>query len=393
MLSGGELLVDEVTGTTVGDVVEATVWRGGQLVAEGVELSSWSLDWDADRQVQGQGSFTVADPDGELAPWGMGDALAPGGSRMQLTWVSGTTAARVPMGWWRLRRSVPAEQWRIAGAGESARRVSGGGSVDIDADELTCIPAELDRLDAEGQPAAGATCLSEVRRLLADIMPVVVTDGVADRTVPSSLTYSDGRWDAVEDLLTQVGAVYRMVGDGSLAILPSTLGDSVWTIRGGDDGALVDVQRALSDEQVYNAVVSRGTTAAGAPLAGRAYLQTGPLTWGVNTPFGRRHLIHNSIAQTASGVQADANTRLSTASSSGQIDLPVQCLAHPGIQVHDAVTVIAATAAGDAPLVGRVVRKRLSSAGQVPAKSMTLSVRVNVADLEVVAARVRANRG
>ncbi|WP_282946941.1 hypothetical protein [Cellulomonas endometrii] len=398
MLPGGDLLTEEITGTTSGDRLEVNVWRGGALVAPGLDVTSWSLDWDADRAVQGQATVVVADPDGALAPWGMGDALAPGGSRAQLAWVSGaasgpTTGLRVPLDWWRLRRSAPAEQWRVRAVGTDVLRVSGGGSVTLQADELTCIPHELDRLDAEGQPPVGATCLSEVARLLDDIVPVVVDEAVLDRPVPVSLVYGEGRWDAVQDLLTQVDAVYRMGGDGTLHVLPSALGESVWTIDGGDDGALVDVERALSDAAIYNAVTSRGTTWDGAPLAGRAYLTGGPLRWGVGEPFGRVPAFHKSIAQTPGGVQGDAETILASLVTSGQIDLPVVCLTHPGIQLHDAVTVVAATLDGDAPLVGRVVRKRMSSAGPVPAKSMTLAVRVTVEALEAVAARVAGRRG
>lgn len=393
MLPGGDLLTDEVSGTTSGDLLEVNVWRGGELVAPGLDITSWSLDWDADRQVQGQGTFVVADPDGTLSPWGMGDALAPGGSRAQLTWVSGSTGVRVPQDWWRLRKSDPVEQWRVRGAGADAQRVSGGGSVTLRADELTCIPAQLDRLDAEGNPPTGATCLSEVRRLLADIMPVVVHPAVVDRPVPAALVYSQGRWDAVEDLLTHVNAVHRMGGDGSVHVLPAALGAAVWTIDGGEDGVLVDVARSLSDDKVYNAVTSRGTTVDGAPLVGRDWLRGGPLKWGVTEPFGRVPAFHQSIAQTAAGVQADSTTRLRTLSTTGEIDLPVVCLTQPGVQLHDAVVVVAATIDGDAPLVGRVVGKRMASAGPVPAKSMSLRVRVTVEALEAVAARVAGRRG
>jgi hypothetical protein len=397
MLPGGDLLTDEIAGTTVDDRLEVNVWRGGRLVAPvdgaALDVTSWSLDWDADRQVQGQATLTVADPDGLLAPWGMGDALAPGGSRAQLTWVSGTSGTRVPQDWWRLRRSEPVEQWRIRRTGEDVQRVSGGGSVTIRVDELTCIPKDLDRLDGEGNPPTGATCLSEVRRLMADIAPVVVADGVVDRAVPASLVYSEGRWDAVQDLLTQIDAVYRMGGDGSVHVLPAALGEPVWTIDGGDYGVLVDVARVLSDDKVYNAVTSRGTTADGDPLVGRDWLLGGPLVWGVTEPFGRVPAFHQSIAQTASGVQADAVTRLASLSTAGEIDLPVVCLTHPGIQLHDAVTVVAATIAGDQPLIGRVVGKRMASAGPVPAKQMSLRVRVSIAALEAVAARVAGRRG
>ena len=199
------------------------------------------------------------------------------------------------------------------------------------------------------------------------------------------------RMDAVEDLLDAVHATCRMGPDGALEVVPvGGVSTPVWTIAGGDAGVLVDLRRSLSDEGVFNAAVSEGETPAGLPLIGRAYVPAGPLEWG--GPFGRVPVFHNAVAQTQAGVTADASTLLSNRIAAGEVDLAVACLTHPGVQLHDPVVVVAATTAGDAALVGRVVRMRMSSAGSIPAKSMTLSVRVKVDDLEAVAARVAADR-
>ena len=71
------------------------------------------------------------------------------------------------------------------------------------------------------------------------------------------------------------------------------------------------------------------------------------------------------------------------------MDLPVSCVAHPGIQPWDTVTVSVPTPAGDVDLVGQVSGMTLWSAGAVPAKRMDLSVRVGLDQLEALATAVR----
>lgn len=378
----------EIAGTTSGDQLEVHAWREGVLVAQDLDVSFWSLGWDADRQVQGQATVTVGDPDGKLAPWGMSDPLGPGGSRLQITWVSGLSGTRVPLGWWRIRRPDPRETWLTYNVGGEAVRVAGGGSVTIQADEETSTGV-LARLDAEVIRAA--TCVAEVRRLMQDICPVVAHPSLVDRAVPGTLVYGDGRMDAVDDLLSVINATYRMGPDGAMELVPTAGVGPVWTLAGGEDGVLVGLSRSLSDDGVYNAAISSGETTAGLPIVGRAYIEAGPLRWG--GPYGKVPIFHRSIATTQAGVDADARTLLANRVASGEVDLTVTCLTHPGLQVQDRVVVIAATTAGELPLEGRVVGMRMSSAtsdsGTTPAKKMTLTVRVSTQALEAVAARVR----
>ncbi|MBD7949584.1 hypothetical protein [Oerskovia rustica] len=379
----------EIAGTTQGDRLEVHAFRDGQVVAKDLQAGSWSLGWDADRQVQGQATITVGDPDGSRAPWGLSDPLGPGGSRLQVTWVSGLSGARVPLGWWRIRHPDPQETWLTYNLADGrAVRVAGGGSVTIQADEQTATVV-MSRLDAE--VVTEATCVAEVRRLLRDICPVTVRPEVVDGPVPGSLVYGESRMDAVEDLLSAIGAVYRMAPDGALEIVPAAGVGPVWTLAGGEDGVLVNLARSLSDEGVYNAAVSSGQTPDGRPLVGRAYIRSGPLAWG--GPFGKVPLFHRSIATTQAGVDADAETLLANRVASGEVDLTVTCLTHPGLQIQDRVIVIAATTAGELPLEGRVVGMRMTSAtsdaGTTPSKKMTLTVRVSAQALEAVAARVR----
>ncbi|MGB2557726.1 hypothetical protein [Cellulosimicrobium cellulans] len=380
-----------VTGTTVGDRLEAWVWRDGELAVDhALSISDWSTDWDAGRQVQGQVSLTVADPDGTLAPWGLADALAPGGSRLQLTYISspgGQDPIRVPLGWWRIREADPHEEWRVYSNGSGLVRVAGGGTVSVTADEETST-ALLARLDAE--VVQGPTVVQEVRRLLTDVCPVVAHPDVVDGPVQSGYVYDESRMDGVDDLLSMIDAEYRMAGDGSLEIVPSAGVGPVWTIEGGEGGAQIETVRALSDSGVYNAVVATGEDADGLPLVGRAYITDGPLAWG--GPFGQVPLFHKAVGKSAGAVQREAESVLANRRASGEVDLDVTCLTHPGLQVHDLVTVAATTTAGVHPLVGRVVQMKMVSvagSGSTPSKSMKLVVRVPAGSLEAVAWAVR----
>lgn len=389
MRTDDEDFLAEQAGTTTGDRLVATVWRGSQDPLE-VPVTAWDLDWDAGRQVQGQTTLTIADVDGLLAPWGFGDLLAPGGSLMRLAWVSGRTGLRLPLGAWRIRGARPVEQWRVYRSGSALVRVPGGGQVTVRADEVTSA-AKLARLDAVPGPTRGM-CLAEVEHLLDGIM-AVTANGVVDVPVPA-LTYGEDRMDAVEQVLAVLGAVHRMAPDGSLEVLtPQSV--PVLTLAGGDSGTLIDVTRELSDDGVFNAVTSRGQTAAGAPLVARAVITGGPLEFG--GPFGRVPAFHDSTSATAQAVQADAAAALAGQTAGAEAVLPVDCVTNPAVQLHDRVVIAAPTLVSDEPLAGRVVAMRMASAGSgesvTPAKRMQLSVAVTAESLEAVAARVsRARR-
>jgi hypothetical protein len=387
------MLAAEVAGGSVGDSLLVHAWRGGvPLTEEPLTLSAWSLDWSG-TPAAGRLSCQVADPDGVLAPWGMGDALAPGGSRLQVTYRFGTSGTTVPIGWFRIRNATPVEQWRTYTTAGVVRRVSGGGSVTVSADDETASVL-LDRLDPGARVPVASTVLAEVARLVEDYMAVSVLGGVTDLAIPSGHTYDEGRLDAVVNLLGMVGATYRMAGEQVMEVVPTAGVPSGWVVEGGEEGALIGLTRSLSDDGVYNAVISTGESDSGAPLVGRAYIETGVLAW--EESYGRVPVFHQAIATTAAGVQQDAQTHLASRQTAGEVELAVECLTHPGIQLHDLVTVVAATEAGSQPLVGRVTSMRMGSAvsdaGTTPSIRMGLTVAVPRDTLEMIARRVSRAR-
>lgn len=383
-----ELLDDAITGSTHDDRLVVHAWRGSELVAADLDATEWAFSWDADQAVQGSATMTVSDPDGSLAPLSLGSALGPGGSRLQVSFVQGDTKIVVPLGFWRITDSVPAQQWRIYDTTSGPVRVAGGGLVRLSLAEHVTYTAMKERLDAE--TVRGSSCLGEVRRLLQLIGGVDASLAPPDRATPGGYVYGEDRLDGVRDMLSPLDATYRVGAGGDLQVIPKSGVGPVWNVAGGREGVLVDLQWALSDEGLYNAAISTGQTADGAPLVGRAYRTTGPLAWG--GPFGRVPVYHRSPATSQTGVNADAETLLTNRFRTAETILPVQCLTHPGIQVHDIVTIVAPTLQGDAGMRGRVVSMRMSAAtsdaGTVPAKTMDLAVAVSTDELEAVAARV-----
>lgn len=395
-----------VAGSHEHDRLVAHAWYDGRVVAQDLPVESWSLSEDIDRMVRRQLSLTVRDPDGVLAPWVVDDPLGVGGARLQVIHLTGRAGERTPWGWFRITGNEAAESWRVyripdASAsgrdpdaeyfGERVEWVSGGAAVPVEAEDLTRV-AILEKLLAPQSAPTGATVLSEVRRLLDGIMPVTVADGVLDDDVPTSVVYQRERMDAVADLLTRIGCSHRMTGDGQLEVYPVEQTSPVWTVQGGDSGALITSRRSQRIDGLFNAAMVEGATDDGRPLVGLAVQESGPLAWG--GPHGRvpESMSATGLLKTQSAVDAAAVTRLASAARARTIVLEVTCLPHPGVQTGDWVQVACPTVAGVAlPVVGVVesVSRGGNARGVLP---MTMSVRCDWADVQALASVVRRGR-
>lgn len=376
-------MLEALAGSVPDARLTVAAWYDGTLREPELPVSTWDIRWDgADNTlVQGKASLTVTDPTGRLAPWGFDEPLSAAGSRLLLTFRCGVEA--VDLGSFTVSRNQPTEQWRIVGP--NLEWVSGGASIPVQADDLTLLVSDSGFIAPEAPPS-GATVISEIRRLMAGICPVIIAAGVTDKPVPASIVYKDDRLAAVQDLARAVGARYRMTGAGALEIYPLTKTDPVWTIQGGDGGALVSLNREQARADLINGVVS---TSNDPSLEIRALetIQAGPLRW--DGPFGRKIARHNAIATTHEGVQADAATYLANTATLKTVSLTVLCKPHPGIQIGDWVRVAQPTIKGSAyPLDGIVtsVQLRGSKAGVEP---MQITVQCAIEDVQAVGLFVR----
>lgn len=221
---------------------------------------------------------------------------------------------------------------------------------------------------------------------MAGICPVTIAPGVTDQTVPASIVYKDDRIAAVQDLARSVNARYRMTGSGSLEIYPLTKTAPVWTVVGGDGGALVSLNREQNRADLINGVVSTSNDPS-LEVRALATVTAGPLRW--DGPFGRKIARHNAIATTQDGVRQDAQTYLENTATLKTVSLTVMCTPHPGIQIGDWVRVAQPTINGAAyPLDGIVTSVQLkgSTSGVDP---MQLTVQCSIDDVQAVGLSVR----
>jgi hypothetical protein len=376
-------LLDALSGSVSSARLVCHAWYDGRLARKDLPVEKWSLSWDgADSAlVQGKASFTVVDGTGSLAPWGWDEPLSAAGSRVQTTFEC--AGVSVDLGWWLITQNQPNEMWRVAG--KQLEWVSGGASVPVGAEELTRLAADY-RFWAPESPPAGATVISEVRRLLAEVCPVTVAAGVVDKPVPSSMVYKDNHAAHVLDLVRSIGCWYRMTGDGALEVYSQAKTAPVWAIEGKAGGALVTVARQQNRSDILNGVASTSNDAS-LEIRKLAKIEDGPLRYG--GPAGWLIQEHTALADTDSGVLADAQTFLANKRYAKTLKLDVVCLPHPGVQVGDWVRVAQPIIDGTAfPLDGIVTSVGMSG-GPGGLDAMKLTVEVSVEDAARIGLHVR----
>jgi hypothetical protein len=289
-------LIDAVTlaalnGSRPADTLTVWAWRNGTLVVpEPLQVLSWSAEDAAGESVKvaQKLTLTVADPDGSLGAWLFEDALSVAGTRLQVIYRVGGAEA-VNYGWFRISTNDPTAKVdsRVINeyglvepdsvvAPHSRRKYATTGTVQLDLVDLTAN-VDLDKLEAP-ESASTATVLNEIARLVKNHFPVVTDPGVTDVNVSPKLIFDRERLEAVQDLAARVNARYRMGGDGECHIYPRTTA-TVWRVEPGN--GLVNVTRKQSLDGLYNRWIVDGKDSGnGAPVRGRASIDTGPLRYG-----------------------------------------------------------------------------------------------------------------
>lgn len=385
-----------LAGSRPADSLVCWLWYDGRLAyASPLPISSWSLDWDGDerQKVQANLSITVQDTDGTLGPWMLDDPLGVGGSRVQVMYQVGG-AGSVDIGWYRITGNRTEESWvfRIiredgyvhpdgdVPRGYRPLAIPQGSSVSVTAQDLT-VELDSDEFLAPENPST-PTVISEVRRLVGDTMPVIFDPAITDESVPRDLVYEENRLDIIMDLLQRVGAVFRMTGDGSLeCYLRSTTSRA--KLAGGPDGMLINLSRQQSLDQVYNIGVVTSTRNNGVvdvPVLGRYEVTEGPFRTG--GPFGRRVIRNGNPLMNSDALAYEAAKSLVLNRLAAQtVDLNIQCLPHPALEVGDYATVEAPQADGRfVPFSGEVLSLSLSGDG-TSVNEMDIVLRCRLEDL------------
>lgn len=363
-----------------------TFYDGMLSTVDPLPAGAWTLRWNVHPRtvVRTEASLTVGDDTGSLAPWGLGDALSAAGAQVSAVFHCGGESldlARTTV----VQNQPDEHLFRAAG-----RWVLGGASIGVTTAELSRLVQDDEFISAESPPA-GATVLSELRRLLQGHVGVQVGPGVVDRTLPG-MVHPENRLEAVYALVDMVGDA-RFTGDGQLRVyVPPT--QVQFTVQGKPMGDLVSVSRDQSRDNFYNFVVSTGKDEGGNELKAYARISSGPLRDG--GPFKRRVYRHNSIATTQVGVQADADTKLANLQRDSTVEIPFECVPSALIaaEAGDYGQVMFPAADGNEyPLRGRLLEAQLSgdAAGFKPGKGVLAASAADVQHVGELLAGVRRN--
>ena len=376
-------MAEAFAGSTADARLQFNVWYDGRLVATDVPVANWSQDWDRARQIVGQTKATIIDEDGTLTPWGVNDALGVAGPMLQTQLTAGGTSLNI--GHQRITASEPEETWRIVGG--KLIWVPGAATVPVEAQDLTCM-ASGSRFMAPEVPPAGATVFGEIRRLLRGIMDVIFEPTLADRNVPASMVYKEDRMDAVEDLAKGISAACRVTGGGVFEVYDPELEVSVFDIKSGQEGQLINVRRSLSVDGLYNAVVSQNTLDGGREIQGVAVETSGPLR--LDGPHGRWPTFRSApFATTQAQIDADAATALKNRAKTRSVLLPIRTTLNPAIEVGDWVTVQLPIITGETVTIpGRVQYVGWSGDGN-GISAMDLKIMTRLADMQAVSEKIR----
>jgi len=376
-----ELLNANVATSSVADRLLVTVWRGGQQLTDNLEVSGYTLSWDTNRRVQGQGNLLIADPDGSIWPRNIASAIAPGGSRVRIAYQYGATQLTVPLGVWRIRKVTPHIHLLPRRITNQTQLIPSGGTVAIEIDE-ELASLELDRLDIGERHSQAPTILDEVQRLANPYMLVHRDPTVTNAPLPRIEYESEMRLEVIQQLLDRINATYRMRGNGQLEIVPATGTPTAWPVEPYDGGTMITISMSMSDDGLVNAVTSHVTLEDETTLVGRARLAEGPLAWG--GPFGRVPAFRGAnLATTQQEVDADAQTALARLSTAGDIPITLETLANPGLQLHDRVPLLIPDFPTPHTVTARVTAMTLAGSDGVTAKSMPLQLAVAHNDLPV----------
>jgi hypothetical protein len=390
---------DALIGSRSGDAINVYAWYAGRLsYPEPLNVVSWSINWDRQRQVS-QMNLTIVDESGKQAPWLLEDPLGVGGAELQVIYQVGG-AGSVNLGWYRITQSEPDDQWRSYVIDEKGRinqnspipadkrlvQVTGGTQIQITAQDRGRNAQNFRFIAPESPPGTSPTITSEIRRLMDGIAPVVISPGVVDREVNKTLVYTDDRLNAVQDLAKRISCDIRFNGDGQCEIYPIAQQTPIWVVSGGPEGSLVKVNRSQALDGLYNMFVVDGTATVNGqsqPVRGVTQITAGPLS--TNGPHGHIPKFYSSqMIGTQAEADAYAQTMMTTQLAGLTTDLKVECLPNPAIQQGDWVTVASPVVnSQEIALIGSVKSMDLRSSGS-SVGPMTLTVECSYADVQTV---------
>jgi hypothetical protein len=303
-------------------------WLGGELLADDVPVSSASEETDRTLSVPERVTFTVPRRyRGESwSPVADDSPVAANGQQLRVQLGVGLAGPQV-------------EYWQRGWFVIQDSEVSGD-SVSVSAVGLLTLIDEA-KLVSPYQPSG--TLVSTLRGLIEPALTVVVDDALDDRAVPSGVNYDEDRLGAVYELLDAWPADVRTTEEGYLHVTaPAAAGSSVRSLTNGAGGTIIRATGRSTREQGFNAVVARGTDAAGTQIQGVAYASSdGPKGYGsAFNPLPVPYFFSSPLLTTVAQCQAAAATILARLQrESAAQTFEVECVPDGRLVAGDVVTV------------------------------------------------------
>lgn len=302
---------------------------GNQPTGEALPLLDGAVEFDATADIRASGNVEIVG----TWPGALNLRLAPFGSEVYLSRGIDRGANGVlwaPMGFFRIS--------------QVSQNDSATGPLKLNLDDRMATVIDSRFLQPR-QWLAGTTVGEIVTEIITEVYPAaqIVFDDDSDLSeLGRSLIAEESRYDVLLTLAEGLGKVVYWDELGRLLFRTIPPEDEVtWAVRAGPDGAMVQADRSLSRDGVYNAVVVNGEGADELmPVRAVAYdaSVTSPTFFG--GPFGRVPRFYSSSFITTMEQAANAARNLLRQSLGAPYDVGLSAIPNPGVRPYDVLRVV-----------------------------------------------------
>lgn len=249
-----------------------------------------------------------------------------------------------------------------------------GDTVTVTADGLLGLIQEANFISPV---TAAGNYTTMVRQLVEPTLTVDFTNAPADRAVPAGLVWTDGRLDALHELLDAWPATAFVDQDGVLQVV--AVGDtstSSLDLTDGRDGTTMQWGGSTSRDGAASAVVARGYDSTGADVQAVAYDRSPTSPTNYDGPFSSLpvpFVFFSPLLTTVAQCQAAANTILARRQIQASRTITTEAVPYLALQARDGVTATAETLgiAGEFGIVDQLTMPLTATSG-----AMRLGVRL-----------------
>jgi hypothetical protein len=288
-----------------------------------------NVEYDASADIRSTGGVTVAEAwpnarDLSLAPYGTEVFLARGVE----TGAAGTLWA--PMGYYRISKTTQSDAAR------------GPLALDLDDRMATIIDS---RFLAPRQWLTGTLVGDIVDEVILEVYPdaVIVWDDDSDESqLGRALIAEESRLEVLKTLANGLGKIFYWDELGQLVFktIPSET-DIIWTVKAGPDGVMVNANRSISRDGVYNAVVVTGEGADDlVPVRAVAINAQESSPTYFYGQFGQVPRFYSSSFITTQSQAQNAAVNLLRQSLGAPYDVGLSAVPNPAVRPYDVIRVV-----------------------------------------------------